>query len=175
MLIRTQQQQHEEQSSRQCDPPSKDSLYCTILGWLMLARTATSLRDSCLSLHDICQNKGSGGARGLQPSRTMKLHDKRQARKFARATRCAARALTPDMPISLMTYWRPSSLDFTRTAFPKEPSPIFFTFSYLSMLTRWLDPHAASARRGAQRQLWVYLLKIAHTSTLGFKSNDGIF
>lgn len=37
--------------------PSKDSLYCTILGWLMLARTATSLRDSCLSLHDICQNK----------------------------------------------------------------------------------------------------------------------
>lgn len=40
--------------------PSKDSLYCTMLGWLMLARTATSLRDSCLSLVDICQNKEQG-------------------------------------------------------------------------------------------------------------------
>lgn len=28
-----------------------------MLGWLMLARTATSLRDSCLSLHDICEEE----------------------------------------------------------------------------------------------------------------------
>lgn len=76
------------------------------------------------------------------------------------------------MPISLMTYWRPSSLDFTRTAFPKEPSPIFFTFSYLSMLTQWLDPHAASARGGAER---VICLIIAQTSTVGVETNDGIF
>lgn len=37
--------------------PSKDSLYCTMLGWLILARTATSFRDSCLSLLDIWQSE----------------------------------------------------------------------------------------------------------------------
>lgn len=62
--------------------PSKDSLYCTILGWLMLARTATSLRDSCLSLHDICQNKRREVA--AKPS----VHDKRQL-AWAPATRSA--------------------------------------------------------------------------------------
>ena len=61
--------------------------------------------------------------------------------------------LTPDMPISLMTYWRPSCLDLTRMAFPNEPSPIFFTFSYLSMLLEWLAPHTGSAKTSRTCQL----------------------
>lgn len=43
-------------------------------------------------------------------------------------------APTLEMPISLMTYCLPSSLDFTRMALPKEPSPIFLTLTYLFML-----------------------------------------
>lgn len=65
--------------------PSKDSLYCTILGWLMLARTATSLRDSCLSLDDICQNKRRAAARKTVCARQ---NDKRKLASD-RATRCA--------------------------------------------------------------------------------------
>jgi len=37
------------------------------------------------------------------------------------------------MPISLITYCRPSVFDLTKMAFPKDPSPIFFNLSYLSM------------------------------------------
>lgn len=58
--------------------------------------------------------------------------------------------LTLEMPISLMTYWWPSFLDFTRMAFPKEPSPIFFTFSYLSM--SGLSSHAVATAHGIKRQ-----------------------
>lgn len=36
--------------------------------------------------------------------------------------------------ISLMTYCLPSSVDLTRMAFPNEPSPIFCTLMYFSMV-----------------------------------------
>lgn len=55
--------------------------------------------------------------------------------------------LTREMPISLMTNCRPSSLDLTRYAFPKEPSPIFFTFSYFSMVLQRPIPHTGAVTR----------------------------
>lgn len=119
--------------------PSKDSLYWTMFGWLMLARTATSLRDSCLSLFDIWWDKEYYMCIWRQ------IWNKYYLIKIIRfliteiliklIKRCLIEIneLTLEMPISLMTYCRPSVLDLTRMAFPKDPSPIFFNLSYLSM------------------------------------------
>ncbi len=119
--------------------PSNDSLYWTMFGWLMLARTATSLRDSCLSLFDIWWDKEYYMCIWRQIWNKYHLIKiisfliTEILIKFIKRCLIERNELTLEMPISLITYGRLSVLDLTRMAFPKDPSPIFFNLSYLSM------------------------------------------
>lgn len=142
--------------------PSKDSLYCTILGWLMLARTATSLRDSCLSMHGICQNEVA-----VKPS----VHDKRQL-ALARATRCACSHpgyanLLDDILASIL-------FGFHEDRLPEGALADFLHLFVLVHVNTMAGSSCCVCTAKEQRVTLGYLLNIAQTSTLGFGTNNGI-
>ncbi len=147
--------------------PSKDSLYWTMFGWLMLARTATSLRDSCLSLFDIWWDKECCMCIWRQIRK--KCHLIKIIRfliteiciKFIKRCLIEINELTLEMPISLITYCRPSVLDLTRMAFPKDPSPIFFNLSYLSMSVKIISHAEAKGNK-------IHKIRITSKTILGF-------
>ncbi len=75
------------------------------------------------------------------------------------------------MLISLTTYCFPFSLDFTKRAFPNDPSPIFFTLWYLSILTVQTSKADETGSWTQDRFVGIYTLGTAverHLSTRNY-------
>lgn len=113
--------------------PSKDSLYWTMLGWLILARTATSFRDSCLSLLGICQRKAKENVKEQDSENRITLTETCEvcAVLFLRTYSRYANLL--DDILAFILFW------FDKDSFSKWPFPNFlhlFVFVHVTGRTR---------------------------------------